>query len=72
VNDADEWSAKSAWMRAQGALVASWHPDGTLASVTLGPEPILVGPQPEPKPPAVTLVPRAGSRLVRVPTTEGV
>ncbi len=34
-----DWTTKAKWMREVRAVDASWHGDGTLASLVLGPEP---------------------------------
>ncbi len=41
----DQWTTKSAWMRAQGVVSASWDESDRLTSTTLGPPP-LVPPKP--------------------------
>jgi hypothetical protein len=35
----EDWASKVAWMREAVAVDASWHPDGSLAQVTLAPAP---------------------------------
>lgn len=65
----DDWVEKAEWMRFAGALQASWHPDGTLATLVLTPAPRTaseaISPTRQDKEPTTRDVARgAGSRLV--------
>lgn len=70
MQDAEDWTPKTVWMRSVGATSATFHPDGTLASVVLAPLIAVPGPV-EPVAPTLRPEPRAGSRLVQRPEVVG-